>query len=106
MIEGLFLDRVNLQSGGRAVTEAEKFSVLIYTDEAKTGLAVANVAVSRTEITMDAVACFGFPPEGLVEGGGFLKNVEIGHGARPDTSIIRAREREGATVCALRLIGG
>ena len=44
---------------------------------------------------MDAVAGFGFPPKSFVEGGGFLKDVEIGHGARPDKTIIRARERVG-----------
>ena len=39
MIERLLLDGINLQSCGRAVTEAEKLAILIYTDEAKTGLA-------------------------------------------------------------------
>lgn len=36
MIEGLFLDGVNLESGGSAVAEVEEFSVLIDTDEAET----------------------------------------------------------------------
>ena len=56
---------------------------------------MADVTVAGTEIAMDTVAGFGFPPKSFVEGGGFLKDVEIGHGARPDKTIIRAREREG-----------
>jgi len=56
---------------------------------------VADVTVAGTEIAMDTVAGFGFPPKSFVEGGGFLKDVEIGHGARPDRTIIRARERVG-----------
>jgi hypothetical protein len=36
MIEGLFLDGVNLESGGSAVAEVEEFSVLIDADEAET----------------------------------------------------------------------
>jgi hypothetical protein len=108
MIQGLLLDRINLQSSRRTITKAEEFSVLIDADEAETGLAVADVAVSRAEIAMDAVICFGFPPEGFVEGGGFLENVEIGHGARPNTTIIRACGRlgvaKGTTVLHAQLL--
>jgi hypothetical protein len=59
---------------------------------------VADVTVAGTEIAMDAVAGFGFPPKSFVEGGGFLKDVEIGHEARPDKTIIRvyAHGREWA----------
>ena len=56
---------------------------------------MADVTVAGTEIAMDAVAGFRFPPKSIVEGGGFLKDVKIGHGARPDKTIIRARERLG-----------
>jgi hypothetical protein len=39
---------------------------------------------------VDTIAWFGFPPKSFVEGGGLLKDVEIGHGVRPDKTIIRA----------------
>ena len=42
---------------------------------------MADVTVAGTEIAMDTVAGFGFTPKSFVEGGGFLKYVEIGHGA-------------------------
>jgi hypothetical protein len=54
---------------------------------------------------MDTIAWFGFPPEGFVEGGGFLEDVEIGHGARPDKTIIRAWERVRGLVCVV-CVGG
>ncbi len=94
MIQGLFLNGVNLERGGCTVAKIEELSILIDADEAETGLAVANVAVSGTEIAMNAVARFGFPPEGFVKDGGFLKDVQVAHGARPDKNSIRAWERE------------
>ena len=67
MIEGLFLDGVNLESGWSAIAKVEELAVLIDADETETGLAVANVAVSRTEIAMDTVTWFGFPPKSFVD---------------------------------------
>ena len=92
MIEWLFLDRVNLESGGSAIAEVEEFSILIDTDEAETGLAVTDVAVARTKIAMHAITWFAFPPERFVKGGGFLKDAQTGHGARPGRNSIRAWE--------------
>ena len=94
MIEWLFLDRVNLESGGSAIAEVEEFSILIDADEAETGLAVTDVAVARAKIAMHAITWFAFPPERFVKGGGFLKDVQIGHGARPGRNSIRAWEPE------------
>jgi hypothetical protein len=48
MIQGLLLDRVNLESGGSTVAEIEELSILVDADEAEASLAVANVAVART----------------------------------------------------------
>ena len=48
MIQGLLLDRVNLESGGSTVAEIEELSILVDADEAEARLAVANVAVART----------------------------------------------------------
>jgi len=81
VVERLFLDGIDLEGGGGGVTEAEEFAVLIDADEAKTGLAGADMAMARTEKTVDAVVGLGSPPEGFVEGGGFLEDWEVGHGA-------------------------
>jgi hypothetical protein len=43
---------------------------------------------------MHAITWFAFPPERFVKGGGFLKDVQIGHGARPGKNSIRAWEPE------------
>jgi hypothetical protein len=43
---------------------------------------------------MHAITWFAFPPERFVKGGGFLKDVQIGHGARPDKNSIRAWQPE------------
>jgi hypothetical protein len=80
MAERLFLDGVHLEGGGGSVAEAEEFAVLIDADEAEARLAGTDVAVARTEITVDAIVGFGSPPEGFVEGGGCLEDLEVGHG--------------------------
>ena len=82
MAEGLLLDGINLESGGRSVAEAEEFAALIDADETETGLAGADVAMARTEIAMEAAIGIGRPPEGFVEGGGFLEDLQFGHGLR------------------------
>jgi len=80
MAERLFLDGVHLERGGGGVTEAEEFAVFIDADETETGLAGADVTMARAEIAVDTVVGFGSPPEGFVEGGGFLEDLEGGHG--------------------------
>ena len=81
MVERLFFDGIDLEGSGGGVTEAEEFAVLIDADETEAGLAGADVAVARTEKAVDAVVGFGSPPEGFVEGGGFLEDGNVGHGA-------------------------
>jgi hypothetical protein len=78
--EGLFLDGIHLERGGGGVAQAEEFAVLIDADEAEAGLAGADVTMARAEVTVDTVVGFGSPPEGFVEGGGFLEDLEVGHG--------------------------
>ncbi len=94
MVEGLFFDGVDLKSGGRGVAQTEEFAVLIDADETETRLAVADVAVARTEITVDAAVRFGFPPKGFVEGGGALEDLERRHDPRTSGDSIRRRRSE------------
>jgi hypothetical protein len=75
MAEGLFFDGINLKSGGGGVAQAEEFATLIDANEAETGLAGADVAVARTEEAVDATVGIEIPPEGFVEGGGFLQDL-------------------------------
>jgi hypothetical protein len=94
MIEGLFLDGINLQSGGSAVAEAVEFAVAIDADEAKAGLSGMNVAMAGTEIAVDFAAGFGLPPESFVERLGFLEDLKFRHGSSSFGVYIR-EEREG-----------
>ena len=59
MVEWLLLNRVDLKSGGRSVTEAIQFAVLIGPNVAETGLPVADVAMAGTQVTVDAVVASG-----------------------------------------------
>ena len=93
MVERLFFDGVNLESGGGSVTDAEESAVLIDANETETGLAGADVAVARAEIAVDATVRFRFPPKGFVESGGVLEDLERGHDPRTSEMIIR---REGS----------
>ena len=58
MIERLFLDGINLESGGSAVAEIVEFSLLIDPNEAEAGLTRADVAVARTQVAVCAIASF------------------------------------------------
>jgi len=82
MAERLFLNGINLESGGGGVAEAEEFAVLIDADKTEAGLAGADVAVARAEEAVEAAVGFGSPPEGFVEGGGFLQDLQFGHRLR------------------------
>jgi len=82
MAEGLFFDGIDLESGGRSVAEAVEFAILIDADETEARLAGADVAVARTQIAVEAAVGIGSPPEGFVEGGGLLEDLQFGHGLR------------------------
>jgi hypothetical protein len=88
MIQWLFFDGVDLQRGGRAVTEVIEFSVLIDTDEAESGLAGMDVAMPGAEKAMNATAGFRLPPTRFVQGFGLLEDVQIAHDAPPADSIL------------------
>ena len=81
MAEGLFFDGIDLESGRRGVAEAEEFAALVDADEAEAGLAGADVAVARTEVAVEAALGIGRPPEGFMEGGGFLEDLQVRHGS-------------------------
>jgi len=78
--EGLFFDGIDLESGGGGVAEAEEFAALIDADETEAGLARADVAVARTEVAVKAAVGVGSPPEGFVEAGGVLEDLQVRHG--------------------------
>lgn len=82
MAEGLLFDGIDLECGGGGVAEAEEFAALIDADEAEAGLAGADVAVARAEVAVEAAVGIGSPPEGFVEGGGFLEDLQFGHWLR------------------------
>jgi hypothetical protein len=82
MAEGLLLDGIHLESSGGTIAEAEEFAALIDADETKAGLAGADVAMARAEVTVEAAVGVGSPPEGLVELGGLLEDLRSGHRLR------------------------
>ena len=94
MVERLLFDWVDLQGSGRGVTEAVERSVLVDTDETETRLAVANVAVARTEIAVHAIVWLGLPPERFMEDRRGLQNLEGRHGSQTSPAIIRAGMKE------------
>ena len=79
MIERLLFDRINLQRGERAVTQAIELAAAVHADKAEAGLAFADVAVARTQIAVNTAVGFGFPPAGLVQSFCFLKNLQAIH---------------------------
>jgi hypothetical protein len=74
VVEGLLLDRVHGDGGGASVTELNQAAVFVLADIAEAGLAFADVAVTRAEITVQAPVGHGFPPAGS---GGLLR--DCGH---------------------------
>ncbi len=53
---------------------------MIGADKAETGLAVADVAVARTQVAVHTIIRFRFPPEGFVEVvGSGLEDLERSH---------------------------
>src|SRR5712691_6317972 len=81
MIQRLLLDGVNLNGGGRSVSQAVEFSALIDTDEAEACLAFSNVAVPRAEIAMHLSGRCRLPPTAFVERLGLLEDVQFLHGS-------------------------
>src|SRR5246127_266107 len=90
MIQGLFLDGVNLQSGGRSIAEVVELPVLIDADETESRLAGMNVAMPGAQKTMHAPVAFRFPPARLVQGSCLLEDLQIAHDPPPADSILPA----------------
>jgi hypothetical protein len=79
MAERLFFDGIDLESRGRGIAEAKEFATLIDANETEPGLAGTDVAVAGTEVAVEAAVGVGSPPEGFVEGGGFLEDLQVRH---------------------------
>src|SRR5215469_3200428 len=79
MIERLFFDGIDLNGGRRGVAEAVEFAVTIYANEAVPGLSFSDVAVTRTEVTVDFAVRVGFPPACFVEGFGVANDLQVLH---------------------------
>ncbi len=75
MIQRFFFDRVNLQRGGRTISQAVELAAFIDANEAEPGLAGIDVAVARTEIAVHAAVDFRLPPARFVQGLSFLEDV-------------------------------
>jgi hypothetical protein len=92
MVQGLLFYGVNLKRGWCSVAEGVEFTVVIGANVAEAGLAVADMAVTGTEKTVDAVVGFGLPPERFVERGRRLQNLEGGHTTKASAGSIRRLE--------------
>lgn len=83
MIEGFFLDGINLHRGGMRVAQTVEFSAFVCADKAESRLPFPDMAVARAQIAMRLSAGLGFPPTGFVQLRGFLEYLEILHGVCP-----------------------
>ena len=81
MTQRLFFDWVDLQSGGRAVSQAIKFSALIDSNEAESRLPGMDVAMPRAEVTVHSTLRFRFPPAGFVQFLRLLEDLQFFHGS-------------------------
>jgi hypothetical protein len=80
MIERLFLNRINLDRGGRCIAKAVEFSAFVYANETESRLPISDMAVPGTKIAMRFVVWLRFPPARFVKLGGFLQDFQIFHG--------------------------
>src|SRR6266853_701614 len=90
MVERLFLDGIDLQRRGRGVAETVKLPSVINTNETKTGLAFADVAMPWAEIAVHAAFGHGLPPAPLVEGFRLLEYFQFLHGDSRQGNFSRA----------------
>src|SRR5207245_4150805 len=77
VIERLFLDGINLQRGGRAMSQVIEFSALIDADEAESRLSRMNVAMPRAKVAVDAAGRFRLPPACFLELRGLLGDLQF-----------------------------
>src|ERR1700691_4080249 len=75
------------------VAERVELAAFVGPGEAEAGLALADVAVARAEVTMHFAVGFGFPPAGFVEFAGFLEKLQVLHSYVPLFSLYAFEER-------------
>src|SRR5712664_2106926 len=93
MIQRLLFDRIDLQGGRRAVSQAIEFSLLIDANEAESRLTGVDVAVPRAEIAVDASFGLCFPPARFVQVICLLEDLQLVHGPSSQTTLYRWAER-------------
>ena len=79
MIQRLLFDGINLQRGGGGVAKTVELAALVDANKAEAALALADVAVTRAKVTVDAAVRFGLPPASLVQFGFGLQNLQVIH---------------------------
>jgi hypothetical protein len=79
MIQRFFFDWVDLQRSGRTIAQAVEFTATVDSDKTEAALPIANVAMPRTQVAMNAAVCFGLPPLRFVQRGGLGKDWQSGH---------------------------
>jgi hypothetical protein len=62
MVEGLFLNGINLQRSRLSIAQAVKFPAAVHANVAKSGLPFADVAMPWTKVTVDAAVVVSLPP--------------------------------------------
>ena len=67
MIQRLLLDGIDVERGRASVAELNQAAFDILSDEAETSLVLSDVAVARTEITVETAVGHRLPPSRLVE---------------------------------------
>src|SRR6202034_2958832 len=67
MVQGFFLDRIDLQRGRVRVAQTVKLPAFVCANETETGLPLADVAVARTQVAMNFAVGLRLPPTRFVQ---------------------------------------
>src|ERR1700727_2983663 len=62
MVQGFFLDRIDLQRGRVRVAQTVKLPAFVCANETETGLPLADVAVARTQVAVHLAVRLRLPP--------------------------------------------
>ena len=98
MIQRLLFDGINLQRGGRTVSQTIEFSALIDANETESCLPWMYVAVAWAKIAVNSFVWLRFPPRGLVQLFGLLEDLQLFHASSSQTALYLRAERSARVI--------
>jgi hypothetical protein len=79
MIQRFFFDGINLQGGRRTITQAIELSAAIHSNKTEAALSLADVAMPRAQVAMNAAIRIALPPLRFMQSSSFVKDRERSH---------------------------